>query len=100
MKSLVFALLALGACTPDVDQFSVRPNGTPSAFSGVVPGAVDTGVVFDDAGNPTGFDSGVGDAFIRDAGLNIFDAINYGDVGQNPYDAAPINPDAGVPPFP
>ncbi|NVB82402.1 MAG: hypothetical protein HOV81_28745 [Kofleriaceae bacterium] len=100
MKCLVFALLALGACTPDVDQLPVEPNNTPSAFVGVVPGTVDAAVVFADAGIP-GFDGGVrGDAFLRDAGLSLFDATFYGDVGQNPYDAAPIGLDAGVPPFP
>lgn len=99
MKSLVVALLTLGACTPDIDPFSVQPNGTPSAFSGVVPGAVDAGELAD--ANIPGFDGGVrGDAFLRDAGLSLFDATFYGDVGQSPYDAAPIGLDAGVPPFP
>lgn len=102
MKSLAFAVvagLATGACTPDVDQFTVQPNGAPTVFSGTVPGPTPdagTGTVADGGNAPNFPDGGV---FSGDAGQSLFDAMNYGDVGQSPYDAAPYA-DAAIPPFP
>ncbi len=99
MKSLVFAALALAACTPDVDRFEVQPNGAGTVFSGTVPGGGGEtgGVDGNGSGSAPGFpDGGV---FSGDAGQGLFDATNYGDVGQSPYDAAPYA-DAAIPPFP
>lgn len=93
MKCLVFAWLALGACTPDVDPLPVQANGAPTVFLGTIPGPdgnerPDSPPAFVDAG-----------VFAGDGGPRLFDAINYGDVGQNPYDASRYA-DAQIPPFP
>src|SRR4051812_44767004 len=98
MKCLVFAWVALGACTPDVDHLPVQANGAPTVFLGTVPGP-DGNRGFDannGSNNPPNFpDGGV---FSGDAGQGLFDAINYADTGQNPYDAAAYA-DAQIPPF-
>jgi hypothetical protein len=98
MKCLAFALLALGSCTPDVDELPVQPNGAPTVFSGTSGsgGGVTPGP---DAGTGPAPNFPDGGVFSGDAGQRLFDATNYGDVGQSPYDASAYA-DAQIPPFP